>query len=65
MPTWFWLNIPAAVVAFSATAGIPLWMVLRRPDQKPDLRHRPPAGTPQPAPSQPRHERERELQLTH
>jgi hypothetical protein len=29
---WFWMNIPAAVVFFGAITGIPLAMVLRRPD---------------------------------
>jgi hypothetical protein len=32
MGTWFWLNIPLCAVIFSATVGIPLWMVIRRPD---------------------------------
>jgi hypothetical protein len=27
-----WLNIPLMVLAFGLTAGIPLWLVLRRPD---------------------------------
>ncbi len=30
---WFWLNIPLASVIFLAMAGIPLWMVIRHPDQ--------------------------------
>jgi hypothetical protein len=29
---WIWLNIPLMVVFFVAVAGIPLWLVLRRPD---------------------------------
>lgn len=29
---WFWLNIPLCTVIFSAVVGIPLWMVLKRPD---------------------------------
>jgi hypothetical protein len=30
--SWFWLNIPLAAVFFLATAGIPMWLVLRHPD---------------------------------
>jgi hypothetical protein len=33
MATWMVLNIPMMVVAFSLTAGIPMWMVLRRADR--------------------------------
>ncbi|HTX85521.1 MAG TPA: hypothetical protein VME44_25320 [Streptosporangiaceae bacterium] len=29
---WLWLNIPLMAVFFLAVAGIPLWLVLRRPD---------------------------------
>jgi hypothetical protein len=29
---WFWLNVPLMAVFFVAVAGIPLWLVLRRPD---------------------------------
>lgn len=32
--SWFWLNIPLATAFFLATAGIPLWMVLRHPDTR-------------------------------
>ena len=32
MSTWFWLNIPLCAVIFSAMVGIPLWMVIKRPD---------------------------------
>jgi hypothetical protein len=32
MSTWLWVNIPLCALFFGATAGIPLWMVLRRPD---------------------------------
>lgn len=32
MGTWFWLNIPICAVIFSAMVGIPLWMVIKRPD---------------------------------
>lgn len=34
MPIWFWLNIPACTLIVLATAGIPLWMVLTRPDEE-------------------------------
>jgi hypothetical protein len=30
-----WLNIPLCVLAFGLWTGIPLWMVLRRPDRNP------------------------------
>jgi hypothetical protein len=30
--SWFWMNIPLAAIIFSATAGIPLWMVIKYPD---------------------------------
>ncbi len=29
--SWFWMNIPLALLFFGAWAGIPLWMVLRHP----------------------------------
>jgi hypothetical protein len=32
---WFWMNIPAAVVFVGLWAGIPLWLVLKRPDRGP------------------------------
>jgi hypothetical protein len=32
MASWFWINVPLMAVFFLATAGIPLWLVLRRPD---------------------------------
>jgi len=32
--SWFWLNIPAGAVFFLATAGIPLFMVLKYPDDR-------------------------------
>jgi hypothetical protein len=32
MGTWFWLNIPLCAVIFSATVGIPMWMVIKHPD---------------------------------
>jgi hypothetical protein len=33
---WIWLNMPLGAVIFLAIAGIPLWMVIRRPDTGPD-----------------------------
>jgi hypothetical protein len=32
MASWMLLNIPMMVVAFVLTAGIPMWLVLRRAD---------------------------------
>jgi hypothetical protein len=34
--TWFWLNVPLAVLFFAAWSGIPMWMVLRHPDRHPE-----------------------------
>jgi hypothetical protein len=33
--TALWVNIPLMVLAFGLMTGIPLWMVLRRPDRNP------------------------------
>ena len=33
--TALWINVPLMVLAFSLMVGIPLWMVLRRPDRHP------------------------------
>jgi hypothetical protein len=30
--SWMWLNIPLMVLVFAAVAGIPLWLVLTRPE---------------------------------
>jgi hypothetical protein len=30
-----WINIPLMVLAFGLIVGVPLWMVLRHPDQHP------------------------------
>jgi len=68
MPLWFWLNIPAAVAVFSATVGIPLWLVLRQPGETREDARQPSAHTskpPAPHVPQPRPQREREPQLTH
>jgi hypothetical protein len=32
---WFWMNIPAALVFVGLWSGIPMWLVLRRPDRGP------------------------------
>jgi hypothetical protein len=32
---WFWLNIPLDALFFLAISGIPFWMVLRHPDDRP------------------------------
>ncbi len=61
MPLWFWLNIPAALMVISATAGIPLWLVLRRPDEKREDARRSSVSTSQPSAPGPQHEREAHL----
>ena len=33
--SWVWLNLPLGGVIFLAIAGIPLWMVIKRPDRGP------------------------------
>ena len=38
---WLWLNIPLMVLFAAAVAGIPLWLVLRRPDFGPEAASRP------------------------
>jgi hypothetical protein len=38
MGTWFWLNIPLCAVIFSAMVGIPMWMVIKRPDTGYEIR---------------------------
>jgi hypothetical protein len=32
---WFWLNIPLAVVFVAVYVGVPLWLVVRHPDEEP------------------------------
>jgi hypothetical protein len=34
---WMLLNIPLMVLFFALWAGIPMWLVLRRPDRKPTI----------------------------
>lgn len=44
--SWFWMNIPLAAIIFSATAGIPLWMVIKYPDGATARRGRRAQGAP-------------------
>jgi hypothetical protein len=32
---WFWLNVPLGALIFLAVAGIPMWLVIKRPDTGP------------------------------
>ena len=34
--SWFWMNIPAALVFVGLWSGIPMWLVLKRPDRGPE-----------------------------
>jgi hypothetical protein len=34
--SWFWMFLPLGAVFFFATAGIPMWLVLARPDFGPE-----------------------------
>ena len=34
---WFWLNIPIGIVIALAVSGIPLWLVLKHPDERPRI----------------------------
>ena len=45
MPTWMWLNICFGALFILAVVGVPLWMVLARPDTGP----RPAPASPPPA----------------
>jgi len=42
---WFWLNMPLAAVFFGSWVGVPLWLVVRRPDRDPAPLVRAPAVT--------------------
>jgi hypothetical protein len=35
--TWLWVNVPLMVLFLALWAGIPTWLVLKHPDQKPTL----------------------------
>jgi hypothetical protein len=51
---WFWMNIPAALVFLGLWSGIPLWLVLKRPDRGPEsLAVQAPARTRPVAPAEP------------
>jgi hypothetical protein len=61
MGTWFWLNIPLALLFVCCWAGIPLWFVLTRWNAELDAKHAevaagavpvPAAAQPTPAPAQ-------------
>jgi hypothetical protein len=39
--SWLWLNISLMVLFAAAVVGIPLWLVLRRPDFGPETASRP------------------------
>jgi hypothetical protein len=59
MSAWLAINILLSAVFFGATAGIPLWMVLRRPDE--DSGHARPAAAARPQPSGARSPRRRHV----
>lgn len=51
---WFWMNIPAALVFLGLWSGIPMWLVLKRPDHGPaSLAVQAPAQTRPVAPAEP------------
>jgi hypothetical protein len=53
-----WLNISLATVFVGLWVGIPLWLVLRRPDTEPAIIAAPVAGRmPKPHAGQPGHQR--------
>jgi hypothetical protein len=33
--SWFWMNIPLAVAFFGVWVGVPMWLILKRPDRGP------------------------------
>jgi len=35
--SWVWLNIPLGVLVVLAIAGIPMWLVIKHPDARPEL----------------------------
>ncbi len=35
--TWLWVNVPMMVLFVALWVGIPMWLVLKRPDKKPEL----------------------------
>jgi hypothetical protein len=35
--TWLWVNVPLMVLFIALWVGIPTWLVLKHPDEKPTL----------------------------
>jgi hypothetical protein len=50
MGTWFWLNIPLALLFVCCWAGIPLWFTLTRWRAGPSAKHAKIAAKTRPAP---------------
>jgi hypothetical protein len=50
MGTWFWLNIPLALLFFCCWAGIPLWLTLTRWNTEISAKHAEIAAKADPAP---------------
>jgi hypothetical protein len=50
MTTMVWINVLLAVPFMALWAGVPLWLVLRRPDTRPALVAAAPAVRPVPGP---------------
>jgi len=36
MMSWVWLNIPLGVMVVLAIVGVPIWLVLKHPDARPE-----------------------------
>jgi hypothetical protein len=51
---WFWINIPLAVAFLGLWTGIPIWLVIKHPDQRPTPASAPAAVTGLPAPAEPK-----------
>jgi len=49
MTTMLWVNVLLAAAFIALWAGIPLWLVLRRPDARPPAAAAVPAARPVPA----------------
>jgi len=49
--SWVWLNLPLGGVIFLAMTGIPLWMVIKRPDRGPGYGTVPAGAGPAPDPA--------------
>jgi hypothetical protein len=64
---FLWINVPFMVLFFALWAGIPMWIIVKRPDRHPRetstlpacLRQRVPADLPAQGPAQARSEAER------